>query len=246
MPQGYTYAFLRPRCFLSVKAENITKGLLESAEDRGPYGKLALIDNALNILHAEILKKEWDEAYTLLAALTLFNEIESYWPMCDDGKRVVLTNKVYGAALVTVLRALKKDGRLDASHFPGLETTLRQAADWGESMKEISCKSDYDLVCKAIGARLFTKTAAEVASEKARLERWISSRSQEEQEAIREIIQDDEEDEEDDEEGEPPTPWYAGETVNEDTKNNDFVLSRVWKDYNEYLQKASAKSLGRR
>ncbi|KAJ7498661.1 hypothetical protein FB451DRAFT_1016821, partial [Mycena latifolia] len=212
------------------------------------YGKLALIDSTLALLHSKILKKGWDDAFTILEALTLFNEMESYWPMCDDGTRVVLTNKVYGACLVTVLHALKKDSRLNASHLPGLETTLRQAAKWGEEMKSISCNSDYDLVCKAVGARLFQKSEADIASEKARLDGWLASRTKEEQDEFHRRVQEDAEDEDEEEEDESE-PWHSGGSeVDEDAKNNDFVLPRIWKEYKDYLdlKKVQVEPMGRR
>ncbi|KAJ7129392.1 hypothetical protein C8R44DRAFT_872666 [Mycena epipterygia] len=236
VPEGYTYAFLQPRCFVSVKAEKFARDILDKAKTRGAYGQLALVDSALGTLHSKIAKKDWDGAFTILEALTLFNEFESDWPTVDDGERVDLTNKVYGASLVTVLRALKKDGRLDVSHFPGLETTLRKAAEWGELMKSISCDSDYDLVCKALGARLFQKTEADITSEKARLDAWLASRSQEEQAEFHRMVQEKAEDEDEDEEDESTEPWHAGGSeVDEDVKNKDFVLSRVWKQYKDYL-----------
>ncbi|KAJ7094521.1 hypothetical protein B0H15DRAFT_829887 [Mycena belliarum] len=235
-PADHTYAFLRPKYFVSVKAEKIATDLLEEADTQDAYGKLALIDTTLATLHAKISENSWPDAFALVAALTLFNEIESYWPMCDDGKRVVLTNKVYGASLVTVLRALKHDGRLDAAHFPGLETTLRQAAAWGAEMKGISCESDYDLVCKAIGARLFQKSEADIAAEKARLDGWLASRTEEERREFHRQVEEDAEDEDEDEDEGDEKPWHAGGSeLDEDAANDDFDLSRVWKAYKAYL-----------
>ncbi|KAJ7832331.1 hypothetical protein B0H14DRAFT_2592133 [Mycena olivaceomarginata] len=128
-PAGYTYAFLQQKYFVSTKAEKMAKNLIGEADSLRIYGKLALIDSTLTTLHSKIVKKDWDSAFPILEALAPFNEMEDDWPMCDDGKRVELTNKVYGASLVTVLLALKKDGRLDVSHFPSLETPLLEAAD---------------------------------------------------------------------------------------------------------------------
>ncbi|KAJ7752760.1 hypothetical protein DFH07DRAFT_518115 [Mycena maculata] len=235
-PAGYTYAFCRPRFFVSVKVHEVARNLLGKAQTRGTYGKLSLIDSSLATLHSKILKKEWNEAFTILSALTLFNEVEDDWPMLDDGKRVALTNKVYGASLVTVLRALKKEGRLDILNFPALETTLREAAGWGGLMKDISCNSDYDLVCKAVGARLFQKSEADIASEKARQDAWLASRSQEDQDEFHRMMREEAEDEEDEDEGDESEPWHSGGSeFDEDVKSKDFDLSRVWKEYKAYL-----------
>jgi hypothetical protein len=67
--------------------------------------------------------------------------------VCDDSKRVQLTNKVYGAPPVTVLRALKNDDRLDASHFPVLNVNgvkrwkaspTSPQGHWGKALPNIS------------------------------------------------------------------------------------------------------------
>ncbi|KAF7352557.1 hypothetical protein MVEN_01221000 [Mycena venus] len=237
-PAGYTYAFLNPKYFVSTKTEQITENLLKEAKSHRGNGKLDVIDSALTTLHSKIVKKDWDGAFLILEALLIFNECEDYWPMSDDGKRVELINKVYGASLVTVLRALQKAGYLDVTHFPSLETLLKEATKWCEVMKSISCQSDYDLVCKAIVARLFSKSAADEVAEKTRLTAWVASRSQEERDEFhriaREAAEDEDEEDSDDEEG----PWHAGGSeLDEDVKNNDFVLSRVRKEYKDYLAK---------
>ncbi|KAJ7682524.1 hypothetical protein DFH06DRAFT_1314727 [Mycena polygramma] len=244
-PAGYTYAFLEPKYFFSTKAEKMTKTLLTEAQTLRPLGILDLIDSTLITIHSKIVRKDWDSAFTTLEVLTLFNEFEDDWPMYDDGRRVELTNKLYGTSLVTVLRALKTDDRLDVSHFPSLETLLRQAAEWGANMKSIGCESDYDLVCKAIGARLFPTSPTDVAAkEKARLDAWLASRSQEERDEFdrmrrREAEDDDEEDSDDEDAG----PWHAGGSdVDEDMKNSDLLLPPVWKEYNDYLHPAKRQA----
>lgn len=192
----------------------------------------------------------------ILEALTVFMEDEGQWTsksctrtalnasftelsiVCDDGERVEMTNKVYGALLVNILRGLKKEDRLDASHFPCLESLLRGAADWGDSMRSQGCDSDYDRVCKAIGYRLFgDRTEADIALEKARVEEWISSMSADWQENIRARMAD--------EYGEEPEgDWFkGGKRMDEDQKDDDFVLSRVWKEYKEYLSSVPTKPL---
>ena len=150
--------------------------------------------------------------------------------MCDDGERVKITNKVYGAAVVTLLRALDKDSRLDVVHFPSLECFLKNVAEWCGGMKDISSSSNYDMVCKAIGQRLFKdKSEAYVAMEKARVEEWIKGLKATGQAEIRKDM----------EESEKETvekPWYAGaKSRDERDDNRDFVLPRVWKEYKQQL-----------
>lgn len=125
--------------------------------------------------------------------------------MCDDGERTERTNKAHGACLVTVLRALKKEDRLNVTNFPNLETILKKAASWGQAMSKMGgAGSDYHLVCKAIGWRLFhDKSEQVVAAETARLEEWIHSQNPETQAIIRDNLKEAEEESD-------GKPWYDG------------------------------------
>jgi hypothetical protein len=154
--------------------------------------------------------------------------------VCDDGDRVHITDKVYGASLVAVLRALKKEERLNVANFPSLETLLKTAANLGSAMKGVDAESNYHLVCKAIGRRLFANKLPEViAVEKARLEEWIHSLDKEIQGRIREKM------EEEASEGHVGMPWYhGGNASDEDEKDKNYTLSRVWKEYKAYLSLA--------
>jgi hypothetical protein len=150
--------------------------------------------------------------------------------VCDDGQRVEVTNKVYGAMVVTLLRAINKDGRLDTTHFPALEFFLKHVVEWCKEMKGMSRSPNYDLVCKAIGRRLFKdKSEDYIAMEKARMEEWIKGLNPEEQTEVRQGIEEIEKEEK-------KKPWYfGGKSSDEQDKDRDFVLSRVWKEYKEYL-----------
>lgn len=44
------------------------------------YGLLDLVDKSLSSLHSKILKKKWDECVVTIEALTVFNDLESWWP----------------------------------------------------------------------------------------------------------------------------------------------------------------------
>jgi hypothetical protein len=220
-------------------------------EDFYPYAVLDLVHKHLSAAYSRITKKDYDEAYCILEALTVFNDMESAWlsmftlfrhsgrnmltfdlrlPVCDDGEGVNVTNKLYGAAVVTLLRALDKGNRLDATHFPTLEYFLRKVAEWCDEMEKMSGSPDYGLVCKAIGRRLFKdKSDAYVAMEKARLEEWINGLEGEDRAEIEEDLKGEESEAK-------KEPWYAdGKSSDEQDKNQDFVLSRVWKEYKEHL-----------
>jgi hypothetical protein len=162
--------------------------------------------------------------------------------VCNDGERTKLTNVVYGASLITVLRALKKEGTLGATHFPSLETILRIAAEWGHEMKGLRAGSKYYRVCKAIGKRLFKdKSPEDKAIEKARPEEWINSIPADEQKEVRKCMKEAEEDPDEDEDEEP---WYEGSKASdEDIRDEDFVLSRTWKTYREHLSSVPTKPL---
>ncbi|KAK0230627.1 hypothetical protein IW262DRAFT_1339451 [Armillaria fumosa] len=136
----------------------------------------------------------------ILEAITLFFDTESSWPMCDDGNRVTITDRAYGSLLITVLRALKQDGCLDTANYPSLETLLKYAAGWGESMPR---DAGYSGICKAIGYRLFnSKSEEQVALEKARVDEWMKGLDKE----TRKRMEDENEDDEDKDEAN----WFEG------------------------------------
>jgi len=201
------------------------------------YAILDLIDKTLTAAHSKITKKDYDEGYYILEALTIFIDRESEWLMCDDDERVEVTNKVYAAAVITLMRALDKDGRLDVIHFPALECFLKGVARWCGEMKDNVGGSDYDLVCKAIGRRLFKdKPEGDVAIETARVEEWINGLKATEQAELRREMKAMQK--------EAKKPWYAGgKSHYEHSSNPDFVLSRMWKEYKQHLATVPKKPL---
>ncbi|KDQ18622.1 hypothetical protein BOTBODRAFT_29001 [Botryobasidium botryosum FD-172 SS1] len=248
IPKGYT--FLNPKTFVSERAKTLIGEMLDKADNRNPdahdmyiyndfynYAILDIIDHALSTIHARIKKREWDEAYFQLEALTIFQKIESQWPMIDDPDRPALTNKAYGACLVATLRTLSEEGRLDRANFPSLETLLSRAASWGKDMFSISAGSDYHLVCKGIGQRLFAhKSAQEKALEKKMAQEWLDSLDAENKAAMEE---DDDEEDSDDEDG---RPWYSGK-ANEHDNDDDYKITKTWKAYKEHLASYPTKPL---
>ncbi|KAJ7490308.1 hypothetical protein B0H11DRAFT_2400961 [Mycena galericulata] len=197
----YTYAFLDPRYFVSITAEQMAKGLLGKVESRGTYGKLASIDSTLAALHSKILKKDWDSAFTILEALILVNHIEDDWPSIRRVSGDRSTRPEDGSPPRCLAFSQPRDN-------------LEGGGRLGEQMKGIGCSSDYHLVCKAIGARLFQKSVADVASEKARLDAWLACRSQEEWDEFHRMRQEEAEDldGEDSDEEDEAEPWHSGET----------------------------------
>lgn len=204
-----------------------------------------MIDKTLSGINSKIIKEAYDDAFYLLEALTVFFDCESAWPsesrLCvaddaltlvsavsDDGERTIVTNKAYGVLLVALLTGLQKEGRLDKAHFPALESFLKRAAEWGDSMKGLNCKSDYDLVCKAFGEQLFEgKSPEDLAVEKAQVEEWIRTLPIDARQEVREEMEEDAEDESDDED------WYAG---GKDVSSS-MDLPHIWVEYKNYLAK---------
>ncbi|RDB19905.1 hypothetical protein Hypma_012756 [Hypsizygus marmoreus] len=243
IPPGYV--FFNLETFMSVKGKEILEDLLKKAANRNPdafdmyvyndfypYAVLDLVDKTLTATHTKLAKKAYDEAYCLLEALTVFNDFESCWPMCDDGDRTKITNSAYGALVVALLRGLEKGGRLDTASFPALERFLKNVAEWGDAMNQMSCEADYSAFCKAIGKKLFKdKSADDIATEKARVEEWIKSLDKEDQALVRRRIK--EKAEEDAADGDDnDKPWFDGGST---TPSSNLALSRIWKEYKQYL-----------
>lgn len=162
--------------------------------------------------------------------------------VCDDGDRVSYTNKVYGASLITVIRALQAESRLDPTHIPNLDTVLRMAAQWGHAISRMGVdKTDYHCVCKGIGKRFFSGKEDELkALNQSRIEAWLEKLGVEERKEIRESIKEAEEEEEEDESTEP---WYSGSDADEEDEDDNYILSRVWKEYKAYLAEVPTKPL---
>ncbi|KAL0949292.1 hypothetical protein HGRIS_009370 [Hohenbuehelia grisea] len=265
LPKGHTY--LNPKIFITTMGKETFIKLLDKANDRDPdthkmyiyndyyyFACLDIVETTLTRIHTKLIsRKNLDEAYSLMEALTVFTDFGHPWPMCNDGEQVNLVNKAYGALLVTLLRHIKRQGRLDVTHYPSLETLLKLAADWGNQMCRQNCHSNYDKVCKAIGKRLFAnKSADDIALEKARFEEWKSSLEEEEAKDLEEVekeeAEDDEEEEEEDDEQEEAgqkkrqeaeKPWFHDiGSYDEDTKDSDFTLTRIWKELKAYLKES--------
>ncbi|KAF5387663.1 hypothetical protein D9615_000592 [Tricholomella constricta] len=192
-----------------------------------PYAVLDLVDKTLSTAHTKITKKAYQDAYYLLEGLTLFNDFDLSWPMCDDGDRTQITDKAYGALVVAMLRGFEAEGNLNTTHLPGLESFLKITAEWADSMSRLSCDASYGPYCKSLGQKLFKdKSPADIAREKAQLKEWIDSLDAENRQAVKQQL------EEEAEVAAGRKPWYseAGD-INED----NLVISRVWKEYKEYL-----------
>ncbi|KAG6910938.1 hypothetical protein DXG01_005992 [Tephrocybe rancida] len=195
------------------------------------YAVLDLVDKNLASTHAKITKKAYEDAFYLLEGLVHFNDYDAPWPMCDDGDRVQLTNKAYGALVVAMLRGLESQKKLNSTDLPSLESFLKITAAWADQMEAMSCDGSYGPYCKVLGKKLFgSKTPEDFAREKALFDEWIAGLSAEDQAAVKERMAEDAEEEE--ATTKKPSAWYAGPG---DVDEDDLVLSRAWKEYKAYL-----------
>lgn len=154
--------------------------------------------------------------------------------VCDDHKRVELTNTAYGVLVVTLLQSLEAEGRLNTAHFPGLESFLRNVACWGEQMSRTCSHSNYDSVCKTYGSKLFKdKSKADVALEQARVDEWINGLDVGDQKEVRERRK------REAQEKQSLGPWFNHAR----NVSSDFLLSRTWKAYKKYLQEVPKKPI---
>ncbi|KAF8969504.1 hypothetical protein BDZ97DRAFT_1653923, partial [Flammula alnicola] len=249
IPAGHT--FIEIETFVSTKGKDIAENLLKKAADRDPdafdmyiyndffsYGVLDLVDKTLTTLHTKIKKKDWEDAYYLLEGLVIFVDFESVWTQCDDGDRVDITNKTIGAEAIAVFRGLDAEDCLTPQIFPSLETVLKKLFKFSEEMEGQGCDSMYGPLCKGIARRLFQgKTEDDFALELEQLQEWANGLDADEKKEVRAKIK-----KIADERaaaaasGKTIKPWYAqGKVYDEDDEDDDFKLSRVWKDYKEYL-----------
>ena len=71
-----------------------------------------------------------------------------------DGERVIITDKIYGALLITTIRALESAGTFNEENIPNLEVCLELIADWGDAFGT-DLRSKYPKVIKGLGKTLF-------------------------------------------------------------------------------------------
>lgn len=161
---------------------------------------------------------------------------------CDDGERVDVTNKAYGALLIHILKGITKAEDFNPDQYLNLESILQGAADLGEQMREQGCNANYDKFCKAVALRLFKdKPAAADAEEVAqgRREEWFQTLPANEREEVKARFQ--EADEDEDEDAEDKTPWYHGaKSKDENVKES---LTRLWKEYRDHVRNSPSVPL---
>lgn len=154
--------------------------------------------------------------------------------MIDDGQRAELTDSAYGAHLITLLKRLDADDMLDTTHFPALETVLREATEWGKAMNGI-CTNNYHRITGAMGKRLFKhKTDADRALEKERVDEWISTLRKEEKDLATQYLKEMAESDEDEDGEDAGKPWWHAAKEKDEERyidDDDFVMSRAWKAY---------------
>lgn len=151
----------------------------------------------------------------------------------DDGERIVVTEKAYGAVVVATARGLESAGLLNEEAVPNLERTIEHIAVWGETDNPA-----YSKVLKGYGKKLFgTRTAEE--RKHLRLARNVAyrdfARSISEDERNRRGDSLPEGDEKEDKGvAEVDKPWFGkAKAKDADLKDNSLRLPSVWKEYTE-------------
>lgn len=154
---------------------------------------------------------------------------------CHDTERAEITDKVFGALAITLLRALKEANRLNVVEFPSLECLLRTIVSWGE----MTNFSEYALICKTMARRIFgSKSEADCALEQSRIVEWIENLDDVDLRRRGKMILEKIEKEraEQAHKGQQGVPWYMkGAVGDEDGNDQAFRLPEVWKEYKARL-----------
>ncbi|KAG6817839.1 hypothetical protein H0H87_001671 [Tephrocybe sp. NHM501043] len=137
----------------------------------------------------------------------------------DDGRRTMLTDKVYGALVVAMFKGLESQKNSIQPSFRASKVT----SEWADQMKGLNCSAQYGPYCKILGMKLFAGKSTED---------WLGA---DEQASIKEDMEEDEDDDE-----EEPEAWYAKPGVADE---GDLVLSRAWKEYKAYLDTVPRKPM---
>lgn len=163
----------------------------------------------------------------------------------DDGDRVIATENVFGALLVTTIRALEsaEPPIFNEDAIPNLESALMSIAGWGEG----SCNMEYTKVIRGYGKKLFGARTPEERTalretRKESYEAFVKGMSERERKKRGDKVpggsDDDEggEDEDDDgeENDEDQEPWFGNAKAKDAGINNaSFRMTAAWKSYKE-------------
>ncbi|ODQ50133.1 hypothetical protein SAICODRAFT_62224, partial [Saitoella complicata NRRL Y-17804] len=138
--EGYTWP--NRHLMVSKKASEQIEALLQQSDNRNPdfhdmyvyndfhgYGVCHLIVSELKKIHKALSGKEQDidEAWILLESLVVLMETESGWSMVDDPDLPYGIVSVLCSAIMTVVNALKEQGKFNRESIPNVEHVLRTA-----------------------------------------------------------------------------------------------------------------------
>ncbi|KAJ4479311.1 hypothetical protein J3R30DRAFT_3702569 [Lentinula aciculospora] len=196
IPKDYTFVAYTKLFLTSIPAKRVQNELYARALHRDPdmydilgfwghdaSGAFALIEEHFDKIMEKVAEKQWDAVYVLLDGFMMYNFRACPKPMYIlDTERKHGLLRLYGALIVTMLRELDQQGRLDVQHFPNLEYFLRYTIEWSEWAKyELvnRCHLKSDIlphlgVCKAIAYRLFkNQTEEDHTLHLARIREWV-------------------------------------------------------------------------
>ncbi|KAJ3997704.1 hypothetical protein F5050DRAFT_1373224 [Lentinula boryana] len=196
IPKNHTFVAYTNLFFTSIPAKRVQNELYARALHRDPnmygilgftrhdgLGAFALTEEHFEKIMKNVAKKNWDAVYVLLDGFMIYN----YRP-CPKALDILDTERkhgllrLHGACLMTMLRELDKQGRLNTQNFPGLEYFLRYTIAWIQLAKErlvdrFHLGSDilpHLDVCKAIAYRLFKdQTVEDLNLHLTRIREWV-------------------------------------------------------------------------
>lgn len=160
-----------------------------------------------------------------------------------------MTDKCYGAMLVSTLNGLDSQGNFNEDVFQDLESSLRCMASWADCMQGLT-GSRYNRVVKAYGKKLFGKRTPEERAERNEQIRkaytsfygtlsakdikdkgYLKPRSAQNMKKGKDVDKDEDEDDsenEDDNEG----GWFSkGKIGDIEPESKAYKVAPVWKEY---------------
>ncbi|CAG8740662.1 14760_t:CDS:2, partial [Acaulospora colombiana] len=171
LPEGYTFnPGGQP---MNQAAFRLAETLMKEADRRDPdahaimsadylgYGVLDLIHGVLDSVYKKSSKKEWMDSWHELTALSILMNSFSDFMTIDDGDTVMAADKVFGALVVKVLKALEPEfAEKGEAELPDLEFCLHSMADVGDMTSDFG-GGKYTKILKSYARHLFGRQSQE-------------------------------------------------------------------------------------
>ncbi|KAG8809653.1 hypothetical protein FRB91_009685 [Serendipita sp. 411] len=265
LPERYTFSkYGQP---MSKTALDMIENLMKEANNCDPdahdmyicndylgYAVFNIVNRVIDSIYRKAAKKQWIESWDTLTALAIFIDTFPDFMNIDDGELVIAADKVFGALVVKVLKALAPEfAEKGESEFPDLESCLRQMANVGENSSGFD-GGQYTQIIKNYARHLFGRRTEEEREARAeRIKRAYQKfykalpkdekkefadpsapKGKEDEDKGDEDEEDGWEDEEDEEDEKDAGPWFGKPKAQDvNYKIQSFPLDRAWKTYRE-------------